>query len=947
MTKDELIELINHTVYENEDGDITGEVMNLVLNAIVATIGVEANPDDEATGTLTKIKIGEEVFDVEGGGVELPDGALYGGFVRPDEPPTYGDDYRYYYLAEENGEYIYFNRLYVDSNVSMFYYDTESEVWRQKVLWIKNVVLDGMLWYKAGKPVSSTQGHIPNLDQYGDLEDSGIAVSDVATTSDLAGKQDVISDLAAIRSGAAAGATAYQKPSGGIPKTDLASGVQTSLGKADTAVQQVTVGTTTTGNAGTNASVTNSGTETNPVLNFTIPRGADGQDGQDGADAVNPFKGWYASANALPANPVVGDYAYVKGANASDPAAIYECTTAGTWSDSGGTADTSNVQTFASSQEVNEVHIVNDLTTGGTEDVLSAEQGKDVNGRLTSVEISVNGKVPSEDEAIDLTQYSAVTATIYNGAWLVNQSYQGKFIPCVPNRQYKFVGNNSYTSFFAFLKDDGHTAGSQVQFAEGYSGAVNVLAGEEATYTAPTDATFLYVSTKYSNNNNEFSSVTLIGEEGVVGLVSRVEGVKRTIYGVSTDDEEIDISQYAEQQNFINFTEYFINQYYKGRFIPCVAGAKYRFKANSEYTSIVAFLHSIDNVSSGVTPDFAEGWEITLNVLAGEEVVLFAPNDATYIWCASLNGALQPCDFQKIEQLGEEIQKGLADLSILPQTSMRYPQKELPVISFVFDDIDENDSDVVRLFDYYGLKCGFAYIASEAKIEEHKDKYLEWQRRGYSILNHSVDGKKFDSTNYPTIASAYYAIMTAKQRLEAAGFVINGFVAPSSEFLSDYIDALRNTHQYAYTTADLANTRSSNPCNISRLSLQTTKLADILGDATNQQSIAFYLAANRQLTFYGHSADFGNIYGGEVFSIDKIRQVVERCISLRNEGRCVILSPDNMADYFFRGQQIILSNTSDNRPLSPCEGMMFFDKTIGKPIWYNGVNWVDSNGTTV
>ncbi len=53
----------------------------------------------------------------------------------------------------------------------------------------------------------------------------------------LAGKQDVISDLATIRSGASAGATAYQKPSGGIPKTDLASAVQASLGKADTALQ--------------------------------------------------------------------------------------------------------------------------------------------------------------------------------------------------------------------------------------------------------------------------------------------------------------------------------------------------------------------------------------------------------------------------------------------------------------------------------------------------------------------------------------------------------------------------------------------------------------------------------------------------------------------------------------------------------------------------------------
>lgn len=41
----------------------------------------------------------------------------------------------------------------------------------------------------------------------------------------LGGKQDTINDLSAIRSGASAGATAYQKPSTGIPSSDLAEGV--------------------------------------------------------------------------------------------------------------------------------------------------------------------------------------------------------------------------------------------------------------------------------------------------------------------------------------------------------------------------------------------------------------------------------------------------------------------------------------------------------------------------------------------------------------------------------------------------------------------------------------------------------------------------------------------------------------------------------------------------
>lgn len=59
------------------------------------------------------------------------------------------------------------------------------------------------------------------------------ALANYTTTADLttllAGKQDVISDLATIRSGAAAGATAYQKPVGGIPASDMTESVRSSL----------------------------------------------------------------------------------------------------------------------------------------------------------------------------------------------------------------------------------------------------------------------------------------------------------------------------------------------------------------------------------------------------------------------------------------------------------------------------------------------------------------------------------------------------------------------------------------------------------------------------------------------------------------------------------------------------------------------------------------------
>ena len=54
----------------------------------------------------------------------------------------------------------------------------------------------------------------------------------------LLGKQDVIADLAAIRSGAALGATAYQKPVTGIPETDLTTELQLALASFITASAQ-------------------------------------------------------------------------------------------------------------------------------------------------------------------------------------------------------------------------------------------------------------------------------------------------------------------------------------------------------------------------------------------------------------------------------------------------------------------------------------------------------------------------------------------------------------------------------------------------------------------------------------------------------------------------------------------------------------------------------------
>lgn len=84
-------------------------------------------------------------------------------------------------------------------------------------------------WEKFGSTEMSLDGYVTT-------EDLNTALASYVTSSAfntaLAAKQDVISDLVTIRSGAAAGATAYQKPNTGIPQSDLAAALVAIIQKA-------------------------------------------------------------------------------------------------------------------------------------------------------------------------------------------------------------------------------------------------------------------------------------------------------------------------------------------------------------------------------------------------------------------------------------------------------------------------------------------------------------------------------------------------------------------------------------------------------------------------------------------------------------------------------------------------------------------------------------------
>jgi hypothetical protein len=56
----------------------------------------------------------------------------------------------------------------------------------------------------------------------------------------------------------------------------------------------------------------------------------------------------------------------------------------------------------------------------------------------------------------------------------------------------------------------------------------------------------------------------------------------------------------------------------------------------------------------------------------------------------------------------------------------------------------------------------------------------------------------------------------------------------------------------------------------------------------------------------------------------------------------------NQIDNFTQNVTVPPSGTTANRPTERLQvGEYYFDTTIGRPIWYNGTNWINAAGTVV
>lgn len=277
----QIIQEINDDINTNGVGAITGAKLNEVLRDMIAAVNAEkqdpltidATPTEDSTNPVQSGGVYEELIKQM-----IADGAIFGGFVGPSDPVPFGTDYRYFYIANEAGTYVNFNGIYSNGrDMLMFLWDGSE--WYDKLLWTQ-VAME--------RPTTYTNGNFVAFNNVGNAKDSGKKSSDFATAA-----QGTKAD------------TAYQKPSGGIPKTDLASGVQTSLGKADTAFQKPSGGIpasdlaaavqTSLGKADTAVQ-----TESDPVFSASPAAGITSGDIADWDDKADPIP--VVDASTIPAS---------------------------------------------------------------------------------------------------------------------------------------------------------------------------------------------------------------------------------------------------------------------------------------------------------------------------------------------------------------------------------------------------------------------------------------------------------------------------------------------------------------------------------------------------------------------------------------------------------------------------------------------------------------------
>lgn len=358
----------------------------------------------------------------------------------------------------------------------------------------------------------------------------------------------------------------------------------------------VTVGTTTTGAAGTNASVSNSGTTQDSVLNFTIPRGAQGVQGPQGSTGPQGPAG-----PTGPQGPM-GDVAVI---TPEQQAAFTMYSVPG-----------QNTDGPMTQKAVTDALVAGSISYDNSQGSLASDN---VQGALDEIAENTSEQVPVILGTA--TQGYIIKA---DGTWSSNSNTHSYWaIPCREGDKFSILANSVNTSYYAWLHSVNASTNVMADYASGETGRHTIAANKIVSITAPAQTNYLYIT---NTNNNNDQSPQLV--KNILFDKKRIDNLEENLENLNVEIE-IPLSLYPNGTGFIDSSGFTPSTTYFGKFVEISSLREKKIFLRQQTPKVIryAFLRSIPSSSS---IDYATG--ASYKNYTTTEVQDIVPNDCNYIY---------------------------------------------------------------------------------------------------------------------------------------------------------------------------------------------------------------------------------------------------------------------------------------------------------------------------
>ena len=233
----------------------------------------------------------------------------------------------------------------------------------------------------------------------------------------------------------------------------------------------------------------------------------------------------------------------------------------------------------------------------------------------------------------------------------LNGNYSGAsgnthvLIPIKPNDSITLTANSAQNTAYAiFSQADTPVAGVRAPFSsqEGFTGRLSVTKNTSETFTAPSDAAYLYLMKTTSGNNYLPSSIIVNGFDMKVSLYSHIDDLRNRADVLLATESMINVSGIYGESGYYSFERPFIinlsNQYansnYRHVIVPIKPGDSISMRAKGDQQTIYAILQKLDYPVVGDSPSFSadENFNSRKTLAAATTITFTAPSDAAFLY---------------------------------------------------------------------------------------------------------------------------------------------------------------------------------------------------------------------------------------------------------------------------------------------------------------------------